>query len=124
KRRRRIVGMLVAALVVTTVAASVALVQWRSADREGAETRARELAGQARLAIEENPERAVLLALAATETTDEPLPEAVSALHQATQSMRVVTTVDGVLQTSFDQRLDGSLIAVDRLDATGYVIID
>jgi DNA-binding SARP family transcriptional activator/WD40 repeat protein len=124
KRRRRIVGMLVAALVVTTVAAGVALVQRRNADREGAETRARELAGQARLAVEENPERAVLLALAAMETTDVPLPEAVSALQQATQSMRVVTTVDGVLQTSFDQRPDGTLIAVDRLDATGYVIID
>jgi DNA-binding SARP family transcriptional activator/WD40 repeat protein len=124
RRRRRIVGALVAALVVTTVAAGVALVQRRNADREGAETRARELAGHARLAIDEDPERAVLLALAATETTDEPLPEAVSALHQATQSMRVVTTLDGVLQTSFDQRPDGSLIAVDRLDATGYVIID
>ena len=87
------------------------LVQRRNADRKAAETRARELAGQARLAVEEDPERAVLLALAAMETTDEPLPEAVSALQQATQSMRVVTTVDGVLQTSFDQRPDGSLIA-------------
>ena len=123
-RRRAIVGTLVAALVTTTAMTGVALVQRRNADDEAAETRARELAGLAQLAIEEDPERAMLLALAASEQTDEPLPEAVSALQQATQSMRLVATTDGVMNVSFDQDPDGSLVAVDRSDGSGYVLID
>ena len=68
--------------------------------------------------------RAVLLALAATEATDEPLPDAVSALQQAAQSVRTVATTDGVALDSFDQSADGLVIAVDRLDGPGYVLID
>jgi WD40 repeat protein len=124
RRRRILAGVLVAAVVATTALALVALGQRRSADREAELTRARELAGLAELAIEEDPERAVLLALAAAERTGEPLPEVASALHEATQSVRVVATTDGVMNVSFDVSPDGSLVAVDRPDRTGYVLID
>ena len=124
RRRRLIVGVLVAALATAMTMAGVALVQRRDADVRANETRARELAGQSLLAIGEDPERAVLLALAAAEETDEPLPESTAALHRTTQAMRLVAMTDGVASSSFDQRPDGSLIAVDRVDAPGYALID
>jgi DNA-binding SARP family transcriptional activator/WD40 repeat protein len=123
-RRRFIVGSLVAALVVATTMAGFALAQRRDADRRATVTRARELASEAQLAIAEDPERAVLLALAAADTTEEPLPESVAALHRTTQATRLDTTTDGVMTTSFDLSPDGSLIATDRVDAPGYVLID
>ena len=83
-----------------------------------------ELAGLATLAIDEDPERAILLGLAALERTDEPSAEVLSALHRATQSTRLTSRVDGVMSVSMDQSPDGSLLAVDRLDRTGYVLID
>ncbi len=75
RRRRRIVEVLVGIAVVTAAVAAYALVQRSAADREARDDPARELAGQAQLAIEEDPERAIMLALAASETTSEPLPE-------------------------------------------------
>ncbi|HEY7626321.1 MAG TPA: hypothetical protein VH761_04610, partial [Ilumatobacteraceae bacterium] len=122
RRRRSVVGLLSVAVVAATVMAGVAVVQRGRADRQADETRARELAGLAQLAIAEDPERATLLALAATERTDEPLPEVVSALQQATQSMRLLVTVDGETGASVDLSPDGSLIAVDRID--GFDLID
>ncbi len=98
--------------------------QRRNAERQADETRAGELAGLATLAIEEDPERAILLGLAAAERTNEPSAELLSSLHRATQSTRVTSTVDGVMQLSMDQSPDGSLLAVDRLDRTGYLLIE
>ena len=95
-----------------------------NADRQAGETRARELAGLATLAIDEDPERAILLALAAGERTSEPSAELLSALHRATQSKRLTSRIDGVMSESMDQSPDGSLLAVDRLDQTGYMLID
>ncbi len=104
--------------------AGIAFVQRRNADRQADERRAGELAGLATLAIDEDPERAMLLGLAALERTDEPSAEVLSALHRATQSTRLTSRVDGVMSLSMDQSPDGSLLAVDRLDRTGYVLID
>ena len=89
-RRRRITQVLVGAVVVMAAVAAYALVQRSAADREARETRARELAGQAELAIAEDPERAIMLALAG-ERDDRASrsPESVSALQAATQSMRL-----------------------------------
>ena len=36
----------------------------------------------------------------------------------------MTSTVDGVMQLSMDQSPDGSLLAVDRLDRTGYLLIE
>jgi WD40 repeat protein len=78
----------------------------------------------AQLAIAEDPERALLLGLAAVDATDEPIAEAVSALHQAMQSMRVTRTMEGVVSRAVVDSSDGSLLAVDRLDEHGYAIVD
>ncbi len=102
-----------------------ALVQRSAADREARETRARELAGQATLAIAEDPERAIMLALAASEMTGEPLQEPVSALQAATQSVQLVDKVDGVAYANLDYAPDGSMVAVDRgEEQPGVVLID
>ncbi len=106
------------------VMASMAFVQRRNADRQADETRARELAGLATLAIDEDPERAILLSLAALDRTDDPSAETLSALHRATQSTRLTSRIPDVMYWSMDQSSDGSLIAVDRLDRTGFMIID
>ena len=97
RRRRRVTSVLAAAAVVAVVMAAVAFVQRRNADREAAERRSGELAGLATLAIDEDPERAILLGLAALERTDEPSAEVISALHRATQSTRLISRADGVM---------------------------
>ena len=88
RRRRLLVGALVVALVVTSSLGVFAMAQRATADHQARDARARQLASDARLAIDEDPERAVLLAMAAMTTTPTPLPEAVSALQMATQSTR------------------------------------
>jgi class 3 adenylate cyclase/WD40 repeat protein len=105
-------------------AARNAQAQANRADRQADETRARELAGLASLAVDEDPERAMLLGLAAAEYTDEPPAEALTALHRAAQSARLTSTIEGVMAASMDQSPDGSLLAVDRMDRTGYLLID
>jgi DNA-binding SARP family transcriptional activator/WD40 repeat protein len=152
RRRRVVVGVLAAALVVATVGAAIAFVQRQNADRQTAiaeeqqqeasrqagiaeeqrrnadrqadQTRARELAGLATQAIDEDPERAILLGLAAVERTDEPSSEALTALHRAAQSARLTSTIDGVMSISMDQSRDGSLLVASRLDDSGFVVID
>jgi hypothetical protein len=125
RRRRRIVEALVATIVVMATVAAYALVQRSAADREARATRARELAGQVEPAIEDDPERAIILALAASEKTSEPLPEAISALQAATQSVRLVDKVDGVAFWALEYHSDGSMVAVDRGEnQPGVVLID
>ena len=124
RRRRRVTGVLASAAVVALVLAATAIVQRRNADREAAERRSGELAGLATLAIDEDPERAILLGLAAMEQSDQPSAEVISALHRATQSMRLKSRIDGVMSDSMDQSPDGSLLAVDRMDRSGFMLID
>ncbi|MEY2583135.1 MAG: hypothetical protein QOE09_2984 [Ilumatobacteraceae bacterium] len=124
RRRRAIVGLLGAGLVTTTVLGSFALAQRAAADTQARRARSRDLAGQAQLAIVEDPERAVMLALTAMQTTHTPLPEAVSALQAATQADRVVTTVNDVGAQAFDAGTDGSIVVVDRPDAPGFTFVD
>ncbi len=125
RRRRRIIEALAAVAVVTALVATYAIVQRSAADREARATRARELAGHAVAAIPDDPERAIMLALAASEETSEPLPEPVSALQAATQSMRLVTKVDGVAFESVEYDLNGTMVAVDRgAGQSGVVLID
>ena len=61
----------------------------------------------------------MLLALAAAETTDEPLPEAVVALQQATQATRTRRHHRRCGRVVLRQSPDGSLIAVDRRRCAG-----
>ena len=124
RRRRRVTTLLGVAAVVALLMAAVAFVQRRNADHEADERRSGELAGLATLAIDEDPERAILLGLAAAQRSDQPTAEVLSALHRATQSIRLRSGTDGVMEFSMDLSADGSLIAVDRMDLTGYKLIE
>jgi WD40 repeat protein len=124
RRRRRVIAVLATAAVAATAMAAVALVQRRNADEQAGETRARELAGLATLALDEDPERAILLSLAALDRTHEPSAEALSALHRATQATRTTFPVRGEFAEDLVQSPDGSLLAVRRSDRSGYLLID
>jgi serine/threonine protein kinase/DNA-binding SARP family transcriptional activator/WD40 repeat protein len=112
RRRHRTVAALSAALVVTLAFSGFAVVQ-RGIAREQADlTRARELSGDALLAIGADPERAILLALEAVAThrdaDQRPVPESVSALQTALQASRVRLHLPyggGVVAVSPDGRL-------------------
>ena len=69
------------------------------ADREAREATGRELAGESILALEEDPELAILLGLEAAEVTqsvgEPPLPEAVGALQRAVQTSRLELRLEG-----------------------------
>ena len=83
RRLRALLGGVAALLVVALVSGLLFLRQRNRAEQASLETRARELAGLATLALDEDPERAILLGLAAAERTDEPSSELLSALHRA-----------------------------------------
>jgi WD40 repeat protein len=124
RRRRKVIVLLAGATVVAMIMAAVVYVQRRNAEREAEDTRASELAGLATIAIDEDPERAILLGLAAHERTSEPSAELLSALHRAAQSARLTLSIPGVMNLAMDQSPDGSLLVADRLDGTGFVVID
>ena len=104
RRRRRTVVMLSTSLVAVTLAGAVALVQRDAATAEARDSRIRELAVESLAAIEEDPELAVLIALEAVDISEragtDPLPEAIGALHQASQQTRLVRRIDGPSSTS------------------------
>jgi WD40 repeat protein len=124
RRRRVVVTVLALAAVVAMVMAVIAFVQRQDADDQADETRSRELAGLATQAIDEDPERAILLGLAALERSDHTSPEVLSALHRATQSMRLISAEPDLMSTSLAQSPDGSMLAADHLDGVGFVVID
>ena len=110
--------------MVATLLAVFAVAQRNTADRQTHITRARELAGESRLALVEDPERAVMLALAASDETDEALPEAASALQQAMQAVEVLETYDGNSDWAFDQSDDASTVAVSASAPGGVTLLD
>ena len=97
--RLQLVGIGVA-LVVALVGGLVAVDQRRQAVREQHIAVARELAAAADANILDDPERSILLALAAVDATrryDEPvLPEALEALHRGVASARILRSFPGV----------------------------
>jgi WD40 repeat protein len=98
RRRRQQLLALVGMLVIVSGLAATALLQRSVARGEARDAHVRELAGEATLALEEDPERAVLIALEAVALSRsdgaEPLPEAVGALQQAVQGLRLVARFD------------------------------
>ena len=124
RRLRALLGGVAALLVVALVSGLLFLRQRNRAEQASLETRARELAGLATLAIDEDPERAILLGLAAAERTDEPSAELLSALHRASP----VDAAD-VQDRRRDERRHGPkprrFVARRRpLGRTGYRLID
>jgi DNA-binding SARP family transcriptional activator/WD40 repeat protein len=116
RHRRGAVAAVAAALAVLLAVSLVAVEQRGTAVAQEQLTRARQLAGEALLAIEADPERGILLALEAVDThrddQDRPLPEAVSALQATLQASRVERHVpDGRLVAAVSP--DGRLLATD-----------
>ena len=99
RRRATLVGFAVLAAAASALAA-FALVLRNEARDDARLATARQLAASAQANLEVDPERSILLAIEAAETTRRHhgtiLPEAEQALHDALASSRVLTTVPGV----------------------------
>jgi DNA-binding SARP family transcriptional activator/dipeptidyl aminopeptidase/acylaminoacyl peptidase len=124
RRRRRTVAALASALIATLLFSLVAVDQRGAAVAQERLTRARQLGGEALLAIDGDPERGILLALEAMGTHRDdrgrPLPEAVSALQTALQASRVELHVpEGELVAAVSP--DGRMLATDSFRDTNSV---
>jgi serine/threonine protein kinase/WD40 repeat protein/DNA-binding SARP family transcriptional activator len=122
RRRRRLLLAMAVGLLVLAVAAVVALLQWQGAEQTAREATARELAGASALALDDDPELGIMLALEGADITrsagEAVLPEVVGALQRAVQTSRlemrieaghqaVAVSPDGLLATdSRDQPTD------------------
>ena len=126
-RRLRIqFGAIAVALVVALVGGLIALDQRRQAQREGRVATARELAAAADASLTDDPERSVLLALAAVDETrssdDTVLPEAETALHRAVSASRIELNVPGV-GGMVDWNPDGTTFVTEGPENTGLIDI-
>ncbi len=125
RRLRGLVAVFAAAALVAGSLTLIATDQSRRAEREAGVSAARELAAASLSSLDEDPERAVLLAIEAVERSralvGEVLPGTEEALHRAIAASRVVRTIPGLggsVATSQDGR-----IATERLDHPGDVAI-
>ena len=126
-RRLRVqLAVIAVALVVALVGGFLALDQRRDAQRERRVATARELAAAADANIADDPERSMLLALAAvdeTRSTDgNVLPEAEAALHRAVSSSRILLSVPGV-GGGLDWSADGTFFVPEGPEESGLVDI-
>jgi WD40 repeat protein/DNA-binding SARP family transcriptional activator len=119
-------GAIAGALVVALVGGFIALDQRREAERERGVATARELAAAAVANVDEDPERSMLLALAALDVTraqgEPPLPEAVEALHLAVTASRVLLRVPDV-GGALDWSPDGRFFVTEGPEESGIVDI-
>lgn len=119
-------GAIAVALVVALAGGFVALDQRHQADAERRVATARELAAAAVANLAEDPERSMLLALAAIEETraqgGEAIPEAVEALHRAVTESRVVLRVPEV-GGGLDWSPDGTVFATEGPEESGVIDI-
>ena len=126
RRLRWQLGGIGVALVVALVGGLVAVDQRQQAERERHIAVARELSAAADANIRDDPERSILLALAALDATrryDEPvLPEALEALHRGVASARILRSFPGV-GGSMDWSPDGKLFVTEGTEDTGIVDI-
>jgi len=124
RRLRAQLAALGVALVVALVVGVVAIGQRNRASEERGVATARELAAAANANLDVDPERSVLLALAAVDRaqsgTDAALPEAEQALHDAVTSSRIERRVTG-LGGAVAWSPDGTMFAA--ADAKGSVAI-
>lgn len=126
RRTRRLAAGLAAVLVVALVAAGLATTQWRAAQRERSAATARELVAAADANLADDPERSMLLALAAIDETRSSggtvLPEATEALHRAVTESRLTLSVPGV-GGQLDWSPDGSVFVTEGQEDSGIVDI-
>jgi DNA-binding SARP family transcriptional activator/serine/threonine protein kinase/WD40 repeat protein len=128
RRRRRTVVAVAAALAAMLAFSLVAVDQRGTAVAQEQVTRARQLASEALMATEADPELGILLALEAVDIhrddRDRPLAEAVSALQAALQASRVEVHVsEGERVAAVSP--DGRLVATDSLsEPTTVPVVD
>jgi DNA-binding SARP family transcriptional activator/WD40 repeat protein len=126
RRLRWSLAALSAVLIVAVLAGVLFVRQRDRAERSSREASARELSAAATTAISEDPELAMLLGLEAVRATEgsgaAPLPEAISALQQATQSSRLLwRQPDGA--GTVDASPDGAIIATGSASDPGAILI-
>jgi WD40 repeat protein/DNA-binding SARP family transcriptional activator len=126
RRLRWQLGGIGVALVLALVGGLVAVDQRQQAERERHIAVARELAAAADANILDDPERSILLALAAVDATrryDEPvLPEALEALHRGVASARILRSFPGV-GGAMDWSADGRLFVTEGPEESGILDI-
>lgn len=126
RRLRLQLGGIAAMLVLALVGGFVALGQRRDAVRQRHTAVARELAAAANENVRDDPERSILLGLAAVNATrdhGEPvLREATDALHRAVSSDRVLRSFPGV-GGALAWSPDGRLFSTEGPEDTGLLIV-
>ena len=114
------------ALVVALVGGFIALDQRRDAQHERRVATARELAAEADSSLADDPDRGILLALAAVDETRSgdgtALPEAEAALHRAVSASRLLLSVPGV-GGYVDWSPDGDLFVTEGPENSGTIDI-
>jgi WD40 repeat protein/serine/threonine protein kinase/class 3 adenylate cyclase/DNA-binding winged helix-turn-helix (wHTH) protein len=110
-RLRALVAVLTVAMLVASLLTVVAVGQRSNAQRQERVARARELAAAATANFNVDPERSILLALAAVDATQPVLPEAVQALHGAVAADREVLTLRDPSTANVAWSPDGRLLA-------------
>ena len=124
RRLRLQLGIIAVALVIALIGGLVAFDQRGEAEQERRVATARELAAASEASLDDDPERSILLALAALDATgeDEAIPDAVSALHAAVASSRLVLSVPE-LGGALDWSPDGTLFVTEGPEESGLVDI-
>ncbi|MDQ3738481.1 MAG: winged helix-turn-helix domain-containing protein [Actinomycetota bacterium] len=126
RRLRFQLAAIAVALVVALVGGFVALDQRSDAERERRVATARGLAAAADANLDDDPERSVLLALAAIDETRSSdgtvLPEAEEALHRAVTASRIQLSVPGV-GGGLDWSPDGTVFVTEGPENSGLIDI-
>lgn len=116
RTRRRIVAGFATAATLATALAWVAVWQRGIAETEARQEDVRRLAALATLALDEDPERAILIALEAANVSrrvgEEPRPEAIGALHQAMQTSRLEMRFENDIAIGFGPK--GELVTAEQ----------
>ena len=123
RRLRVLLAGLSLVLVCAVVAGVVAFSQRSRAEERGRLATARELATASQANLEVDPERSLLLALAAARTTQQDgdvIPEATSALHSAVSADRTLLRFNGSISSSPDGRI---IINLRRVDGGSELIM-
>jgi WD40 repeat protein len=127
--RRRVTWALGAAallLAFATLAGATALISRNQTEKERRTATAREMAAASTASLDDDPERSVLLALAAVDETRSSggtvLPESASALHEAVTSSRILHRFPDVGGT-MDWSPDGTMFVTEGPEDTGIIDI-
>ena len=124
RRLRTQLAVIAVALLVAVVGGFIAVDQRSEAQREGRVANARELAAAADANLADDPERSMLLALAAVDATRSSdgtvLPEAEEALHRAVAASRIVLSVPGV-GGDVDWSPDGTVFVTEGPENSGLI---